>query len=156
MLTTFILLAAMTASPAVTVTIDENAPIPTCDQVQLTSEVDTLLRPVLLARADEQQAGRSWDEKYEAAFYQLINSKDSHALEAQVALMAYYVGEHYGEELLCSLHKHASDALLLIEQYRTCRPRTSFEDQLSDIVVLHTLYDQAKVFLLKDSEPCEE
>jgi hypothetical protein len=92
--------------------------------------------------AAARRARRDHDKAYVSAFEALLESSDKDALEAQVALMAYYVGEHYGEELLASVLGRARRADKLVEQYAACRPVASFEKELGGVMVLKTLYTQ--------------
>jgi hypothetical protein len=119
---------------------DDYSPIPTCDR-QLPSPVEALVRPVLQTRAAALQAKREWDTAYEDAFYRLLKMRSPVAREAQAALMAYYTGEHYGEELLelAKTKPQVSDPP--VAKYRICRPKVAFEDQLQGVVVLRTLYE---------------
>jgi len=119
---------------------DSHYPIETCEGKFLPPGVERLLKPVLLARAAAIQSHREWDTTYEKAFYNLLKMKGPEAWEAQVALMAYYTGEHYGEELVEHALAHRKEFDPLVRRYRQCRPRLTFEDQLSGVVVLQTLY----------------
>jgi hypothetical protein len=116
-------------------TIDQAAPILTCEAPPLDPAVEHLIKPVLLSFVEDS------DETFEAPFHALLVSGDSRAVEAQVALMAYYIGEHPGEELIESLLKRSSEADPLISNYRRCRPALSIERQLAGVVVLRTKYD---------------
>jgi hypothetical protein len=129
-------------SPAAAIEIYAGAPIFECKVETLEPGVEALLRPVLLPMAAARRARRDHDKAYVTAFEGLLESSDKDALEAQVALMAYYVGEHYGEELLASVLNRARRADSLVEYYAACRPRTSFEQDLGGVMVLKTLYTQ--------------
>jgi len=120
--------------------MDSNFPIETCEGASLRPAVERLLKPVLLTRAAAIKSNREWDDAYDKAFFDLINMTDPDAREAQVALMAYYTGEHYGEELIELARAHPMQFDPLVRRYRLCRPRLSFEDQLSGVMVLQTLY----------------
>ena len=140
---TFILMALASAGQALAadgLIADSNYPIETCEGKFLPPGVERLLKPVLLARAAAIRSNREWDTTYEKAFYNLLKMKGPEAREAQVALMAYYTGEHYGEELLENALAHRKQFDPLVRRYRRCRPRLTFEDQLSGVVVLQTLY----------------
>ena len=76
---------------------DRKAPIATCRKTRLAPEIEALVRNVLMART-----GEDWGPDY-AALEDLIRSREPAALEARVALMAYYLGEHPGAELLESV-----------------------------------------------------
>jgi hypothetical protein len=121
---------------------DEHSPIPTCEQRRLSPDIELLVRPVLLARAEALSAGREWDANFEHAFYSLLERRSASAREAQTALMAYYTGERYAEDLLRVASSRSTLFAPLVTQYKTCRPMVSFEDQLGGIVVLRTIYQQ--------------
>ncbi len=122
------------------VVMDTDHPIATCESKTLPPRVERLLKPVLLALTVANRSGQEWDTAYERAFYRLLEMKSPAAREAQVALMAYYTGEHYGEELLVLARAYRSQFDPLVRRYRECRPKVTFEDQLSGVVVLRTLY----------------
>lgn len=114
---------------------DRKAPIATCRKTKLAPGVEALVRNVLMARS-----GEDWDPDY-AALEDLISSKEPAALEARVALMAYYLGEHPGAELLDSVLVEGTRAAPLVQKYSQCRPPLSSEWRMPTVVVLHTLYD---------------
>jgi hypothetical protein len=120
---------------------DDHSPIPTCARQELPRDVEALIRPVLLARVAALEARREWDSTYEDAFYRLLKLRSPTAREAQTALMAYYTGEHYGEELLDLTTSKPEVFAPLVAKYKTCRPTVTFEDRLQGIVVLRTLYE---------------
>jgi hypothetical protein len=138
----YALLSISIVAPAPAVVPDSHAPIITCKGDALAPPIEALLRPVLLPLAASRRARRDHDEGYVKAFEVLLRSSDKNALEAQVALMAYYVGEHYGEELLGAVSSRAPRADVLVERYAACRPALSFERDLEGVVVLKTLYTQ--------------
>jgi len=127
-------------APADGVVMDTHFPIATCESEALPPRIERLLKPVLLALAAAIRSGQEWDTAYERAFYKLLEMKGPEAREAQAALMAYYTGEHYGEELVELARVHRSQFDPLVRRYRECRPKLTFEDQLSDVLVLRTLY----------------
>lgn len=112
----------------------ETAPLPSCPSM-LKPDVERLVRPVLVAstRSD-------WGPDY-AALEQLLHSKEPAALEARVALMAYYIGEHPGEELLESVMSAGPAAVPLVKQYSQCRPRLRSEREIGTVLALRTLYN---------------
>lgn len=120
---------------------EPHSPITTCEKGALPPEVDRLVKPVLLARVAWTRSDVYDDKTFEMAFDKFLNAKGASALEAKVALMAYYTGEHYGEELLEAVLDHQAQADPLVRRYRACRPRTSFEAELDGLVVLRTQYD---------------
>ncbi len=120
---------------------DEHFPIAMCDKGALAPAVERLVKPVLLARVAWARSRSYLDKDFETAFYKFLEAKGAVALEAKVALMAYYTGEHYGEELVEAVLEHPAQADSLVRRYRDCRPRVTFEDQLDGLVVLRTQYD---------------
>jgi len=96
---------------------DKYNPIATCEKGSLPDEVDRLIKPVLLARVAQTRSGTYIDKAFETAFYKFLDTKGKAALEAKVALMAYYVGEHYGEELSEAVLEHPNQADVLVRRY---------------------------------------
>jgi hypothetical protein len=119
----------------------ENNLLPPCDKTRIHPAVERLLKPVLKARVVVQETGNFFDEHFDSAVYDLVRSHDPAALEARVAAMGYYLGEHSGEELTCAVVNAGAAARPLVERYRRCRPRTSMEQELGGIRNLRTLYD---------------
>ena len=117
------------------IVIDEDAPIPTCADKVLTPEVEELMRPVLVAH---RQSGWAPDL---TALEALLGSRQPAAAEARVALMAYYIGEHAGEELLESVLQERLVTGPLVARYRQCRPSLASEAEIGHVRVLRTLYD---------------
>jgi hypothetical protein len=136
-----LLLALASVSIAAGPKPDAHFPIPTCESGTVTPSVEQLVKPVLLARAAWIRSGKYLDKSFEPPFYKLLATKGATALEAKVALMAYYTGEHYGEELLDAVLGEHALADRLVQRYRECRPRVSFEDRLEGVLVLRTQYD---------------
>jgi hypothetical protein len=101
----------------------------------LAPEIEALVRPVLLART-----GADWGPDY-AQLERVLASKTPAALEARVALMAYYLGEHPGQDLLESVLAEGTGAAGLVRKYSECRPPLSSEWRLPTVIVLRTLYD---------------
>jgi hypothetical protein len=140
------LTAAGVASCARGPTIDGHAPLATCTSHNLDPAVDRLIRPVILGYSDMRRSSDPYSgeatKKFEGPFYALLESRGPGVLEAEVALAAYYLGEHPGEELVESLLSRATPKTdALVATYRVCRPRTSFERELTGVVVLRTKYD---------------
>ncbi|MES2824567.1 MAG: hypothetical protein V4732_13260 [Pseudomonadota bacterium] len=71
--------------------------------IYLPVDVEEKLRPVLLALGEAKKQNNYWFEPYENAFNTLISAKDESSKYARVALMDYYVGESYGESLVCAV-----------------------------------------------------
>ena len=93
----------------------------------LPPEVEAALVPVLEARATALRLKIEWDKNYEKAFVSLLNAKTKAASQARVALMDYYVGEAYGEELVCAVAQDAANVCSLLELHSRCdiKPTTS-------------------------------
>lgn len=89
---------------------------PTCPRMP--KAVEAKLVPVLRALGEARRANNIWSKKYERAFGNLMAQKDATAKQAKVALMDYYVGEHFGGDLVCVVAMDDSRALL--ELYSAC------------------------------------
>ncbi len=127
-------------------TADAYMPIETCAD-KLAPPVDALLKPVLLALAKERRAMRVRDPAYARQVQTLLRSKHPSALEAQVAALAYYLGDEVGEQMLAHVLAQGTAADALVARYKTCRPPTSFEDKLGGIEVSsikYTLFDEER------------
>src|SRR5688572_20150986 len=88
---------------------DPYMPIETCAD-KLAPSVDALLKPMLLALANERRAMRVRDPAYARQVQTLLRSKHPRALEAQVAALAYYLGDEVGEQVLAHVLAHGSAA----------------------------------------------
>jgi len=115
-------------------------PIPSCDGRSLRPAVEQLLKPVLFAWVAAEDSERNRDAYY-TAFEQLLAMHTADAHEAQAALMAYYTGEHSGDEMLEATLAEPRVFDPLVTAFRTCRPTLTFESDLTGVVVLRTLYD---------------
>jgi hypothetical protein len=125
---------------------DPYMPIEAC-ATPLAPPVEALLKPVLLALAKERRAMRLHDPAYARQVQALLRSEHPRALEAQVAALAYYLGDQEGERMLELVLAQGKTADELVARYRTCRPPTSFEDKLGDIQtssVKYTLFDEER------------
>jgi hypothetical protein len=125
---------------------DAYMPIETCAS-KLAPPVDALLKPVLLALAKERRAMRVRDPAYARQVQALLRSKDPRALEAQVAALAYYLGDEVGEQMLAHVLAQGPAADELVARYKVCRPPTSFEDKLGGIEassIKYTLFDEER------------
>jgi hypothetical protein len=89
----------------------------TCPSV-LSAKAEARLLPVLDALAAARAKQSSFDRRYQAEFNRLLDAKGQSARSARVALMDYYVGESFGEELVCAVAKDGSTALL--ELFERC------------------------------------
>ena len=76
--------------------------------------------PVLSALSYARQHQIAWDKRYERRFNKLLGAKDKASAQARVALMDYYVGEAYGEQLVCAVAFDGARAADLIELYEEC------------------------------------
>ena len=127
-------------------TADAYMPIETCAD-RLAPPVDALLKPVLLALAKERRAMRVRDPAYARQVQALLRSKHPRALEAQVAALAYYLGDEVGEQMLAHVLAQGAAADELVARYKTCRPPTSFEDKLGGIEassIKYTLFGEER------------
>jgi hypothetical protein len=88
-------------------------------------DVENKLSVVLDARDLAAEKNDWWDKAYEDAFEHLMQSKDPASREARVALMDYYVGEHYGEELVCAVALDGKQMIAPLELYSRCDVKPS-------------------------------
>jgi hypothetical protein len=86
----------------------------------LPATVEAKLLPVLKARDEASRKNDWWDKGYESAFGALLSAKDDDSKQARVALMDYYVGEAFGEELVCAVALDGSDVNSFLELYSLC------------------------------------
>jgi hypothetical protein len=86
----------------------------------LPTAVEAKLLPVLDARDEASRKNDWWDKGYEKAFTSLLNAKDEASKEARVSLMDYYIGEAYGEELVCAVALDGGKIASLLELYSRC------------------------------------
>ena len=93
----------------------------------LSPSVEAKLLPVLKARKEATRKNDWWDKGYEEAFAALLKSEDEDSVHARVALMDYYVGEAYGEELVCTVALDGPKVEKLLELHTRCdvKPRHS-------------------------------
>ena len=125
---------------------DPYMPIEACAD-KLAPSVDALLKPLLLALVKERRAMRLRDPAYARQVQALLRSKHPRALEAQVAALAYYLGDEVGEQMLANVLAQGAAADELVARYKTCRPPTSFEDKLGGIEtssIKYTLFDEER------------
>ena len=82
--------------------------------------VEARLLPVLRALDQALVKNDIWDKQYEAAFASLAQAKDNASAQARVALMDYYIGEAYGEELVCAVAIDGARSRRFVELYEDC------------------------------------
>ena len=82
--------------------------------------VEARLVPVLHALDRALKRNDIWDKEYETAFGKLMRAKDAASAEARVALMDYYVGESFGEELVCAVALDGARNISLLERFTEC------------------------------------
>jgi hypothetical protein len=87
---------------------------------KMPASVEAKLLPVLDVLAEAVRKDDWFDKKYEQEFYRLLKSKDKASQEARVALMDYYVGEHFGEELVCAVALDGEAIKSTIITYQNC------------------------------------
>ena len=122
-------LTAMTAAAAAVAarpkahgpSTDPYMPIEVCAD-KLAPPVDALLKPVLLGLAKERRAMRLHDPAYARQVQALLRLEHPRALEAQVAALAYYLGDQEGERVLELVLAQGKAADELVAKYRICRP----------------------------------
>ena len=125
---------------------DPYMPIEACAD-KLAPPVDALLKPVLLALAKERRSMRLHDPAYARELQALLRSQHPRALEAQVAALAYYLGDQEGEQVLALVLAQGKAADELVGKYKVCRPPTSFEAKLGNVETSstkYTLYDEER------------
>jgi hypothetical protein len=86
----------------------------------MTAPVEERLMPVLDALAEATEKNDFFDEKYEQEFQKLLQARDQASREARVALMDYYVGEHFGEVLVCVVALDGKEIERLLSLYTRC------------------------------------
>jgi len=111
----------------------DSRPIPTCRGRPLAREVEMLVRPVLRGTFDL--------DANNDALESLLGDRSERALEAKVALMAYYLGEHAGEELIESVLAQQETATPLVQRYMSCRPPLPSEWRIGTVRASRTKYD---------------
>lgn len=80
--------------------------------------VEARMLPVLDALGQALRKNDIWDKRYEGAFDSLLRRQDAASREARVALLDYYLGEAFDEELVCAVAKDGSSKLL--DLYSRC------------------------------------
>jgi hypothetical protein len=118
---------------------DPYMPIQACAE-KLAPPIDALLKPVLLALVTERRAMRLHDPRYARQLQALLRSQHPRALEAQVAALAYYLGDQEGEQVLTHVLAQGKAADELVGKYKACRPPTSFEAKLGNVETSSTKY----------------
>ncbi len=91
----------------------------TCSK-PMPSAVESKLLPVLDALRAAAAKSDWWDKGYAGKFQALLDAKDSASSEARVALMDYYVGEAYGEELVCAVALDGARSKSILQRYSKC------------------------------------
>ena len=81
---------------------------------------EAALKPVLKELAAVRKSGNWFAPRYEAVLTKLLRSKERDAVEARVALMDYYTGEHTGEELVCVVARDGAAVKALLQLYSRC------------------------------------
>jgi len=84
------------------------------------ADVEAKLLPVLTARDEAARKNDWWDKSYEEAFGTLLAANDPASKQARVALMDYYVGEAFGEELVCAVALDGTEMVSLLKLYSQC------------------------------------
>lgn len=86
----------------------------------LAPAVEAKLTPVLQARDQAIQKKDWFDSQYENAIENLLQAHDAASREARVALMDYFVGEAYKQELECAVAFDGKAVIPLLERYSRC------------------------------------
>lgn len=90
-----------------------------CEQV-LPPAVQEKLDPVLHEREIASTKPEWSYPKYEVVFEKLLSDPDFDARRARVALMDYYVGEAFGEDLVCAVVRDGKSALQWLKYHERC------------------------------------
>ena len=123
-----LLLVCFMALPALSDASEKNNACPR----NMTSSVEQKLLPVLKALENAQKKNDYFDKEYERQFDRLLKAKDKASREARVALMDYYVGEHFGEELTCAVALDCNQIKPIVELYQKCDIRPSLSPVARD------------------------
>jgi hypothetical protein len=90
------------------------------------ARVEVRLRPVLEALDHALNSDDIWDKKYASSFATLMDAKDLASSQARVALMDYYVGEAYAEELVCAVAIDGARSAKFLDLYDMCNIQPSY------------------------------
>jgi hypothetical protein len=111
--------------------------VASCNATQMSADAAALVRPVLSeflsAHAEEfDAAGRFIHESphtkvFEKRFAKLLATRGEAADEAVAALLAFYVGEGPGEQLVCAAINRGERMRPHLEKFRACPPVTGLE-----------------------------
>lgn len=103
----------------------------------LSPQAAALVRPILSAHfaahaAEFDQTGRylgrsSHSEAFEHRFGELLQTRNEAADEAIAALMAFYVGEGPGSELVCHARKRGRSMIPFLRRFLEAPPETGLE-----------------------------
>jgi len=104
----------------------------------LPDEVEAKLAPVVTAREVASKKPDWSYPKYEEELDKLLADKSYSASRARVALMDYYVGEAFGEELVCAVAREGKTVLPLLQYHSRCdvkaKVKSSFRDRRPTLI----------------------
>ena len=110
---------------------------PACVPASVSQSAAALVAPVLSERiaAHKEEFGDGGvflgesprSKVFEERFYKLLRRRGHAADEALAALLAFYVGEHTGEELLCEVTKRGRRMKRHLRRFLDCAPITGIE-----------------------------
>ncbi len=129
-------------------------PLPTCDGMNLRPEVEQRIVPILEARIKARKLNDWYLPEYTEPLHQLFREDSPIAMESRIALLAYYIGEAYGEELFCAISQDGEDALPLLEQYQVCRPGTALDPKAAELVTGQAKYEFVAEFI-REGKTCD-
>lgn len=124
--------------------------IPRCPGKKLPPPVDALVAPILSASMSVISSNQP---RAERLLQELNENHAPAAIEARIALLAYYLGEHPAEELLCRVVDDGPVALSILEAYKKCSPACSAEWPLLHRHMKPVLYDYA-IEMIKTGKKC--
>ena len=148
------ILAVVVLAQIAVATPSEERPIPTCKTVELAPEIEERILPVLSGLVKAREEGDWYLPEYTGALHDLLREQSAVASEARIALLAYYVGEAYGEELVCAVSSDGASVLPLLEDYRRCRPQVALDPVPLALRASTFKYDVVRE-MLRNGEACD-
>jgi len=128
--------------------------IPTCNEMKLRPEIAQRVVPILKARLKAQEQNDWYLPEYTEPLHQLFREESDIAMEARIALLAYYIGEAYGEELFCAISQDGEEALPILTRYKACRPATVLDPTITNLVLGTTDYELVAEFI-REGQSCD-
>ncbi len=129
-------------------------PLPSCDGVKLRADVEKRIVPILEARIKVHEQNDWYLPDYTEPLHVLFREDSAIAMEARIALLAYYIGEAYGGELFCAISQDGRAALPLLEHYLECRPAISLDPRVDEFVGTRANYEFVAEFI-REGKSCD-